>query len=98
MDATQTHTSPEDNMMYRQDLNDLDMDIEINTPYTTTIVTQPTVERMERLARQGYRFVVGNHPLPGRTVYGCPVDQAVKVTQLNHRLHGHCIRTIWAIR
>lgn len=84
---------------YRQDLFDLDIDLDIEfRDYTgSDVVTRPTVERMRELAARGYRFVVGNHPTPKHTVYGCPVADAVKVTQLNHRLHGRCVRTIWAI-
>lgn len=83
---------------YRQNLLDLnDLDIEFRDYSASNIVTRPTVEKMRELAAQGYRFVAGNHPWPGRTVYGCPKDRAVKVTQLNARTHGKSIRTIWAI-
>ena len=87
------------NTPYRQDLFSLtDLNVEHRDHQGSDIVTRPTVERMRQLAQQGYRFVVGNNPVPTRTVYGCPVADAVKITQLNSRTHGKCIRTIWAIR
>jgi hypothetical protein len=61
-------------------------------------MVQPgTMERMRALADLGYQFVMGNNPAPKRSVYGCPIDQAVRVSQVNHRFHGKCIRTIWAV-
>ncbi len=85
---------------FRQSLLDLEpeLDIEFRSYTMSSVVTRPVVERMRALAEGGFRFIIGNHPVPKRTVYGCPVQDAVKVTQTSHRLHGRSIRTIWAIR
>jgi hypothetical protein len=82
---------------FRQNLCDLhDLDIEFRSYSGSDVVTRPTVERMRALARS-CRFVVGNHPNPRNTVYGCPIQYAIKITQLNHRVHGRSVRTIWAL-
>ena len=61
----------------------------------TNSVSSATLAKMRALAAQGYDFIVGNNPM-SRRPYG--FDDAVRVSQVNHRRHGHCIRTIWAVR
>lgn len=72
-------------------------DIEFRSHGGTDLVTDETCNKMVDLADQGFHFVVGNHPTPKDGLpYGA--TEAVKVSQVNSKSHGKCIRTIWAVK
>jgi len=58
-----------------------------------------TLERLERLERLGYRFVVGNHPYLDRTPkWRDAFGDIRRVALTNHRHSGLSVATIWAVR
>ena len=87
-------TTRRDTMTNLRTITDMDITIHSHGCRTNTVAPS-TLEKMRRLAADGYSFIVGNNPTSKRP-YG--YDDALRVSQVNHRLHGKCIRTIWAVR
>ena len=59
--------------------------------------TKETFKKCDDLAKDGYLFVPGNNPFMNKTKKWSEYD-LVRVAHTNHRKHGKCIQTLWAVK
>lgn len=60
-------------------------------------VQDSTAAQIEKLSAQGYKIIVGNNPyLDKAQKYNG--RECIRISQVNSRVHGKCLRTIWAVK
>ena len=77
-------------------------DLNANIEYTqhsgnSDLVHNETAQTIERLSDKGYTIKVGNNPNMDKTKKWQNSD-LIRVSQVNSRSHGKCVRTIWAVK
>jgi len=78
-------------------LSDLKAIIEIGNHGATDKISDDTASEIERLSADGYRIIVGNNPFLDRAKKYAGMS-VVRISHVNSRFHGRCIRTIWAVK
>jgi hypothetical protein len=59
--------------------------------------SKKTFQKCADLQNDGYRFIPGNNPRMDTAKKWAGFD-LVRVAQTNHRKHGKCIQTLWAVK
>ncbi len=77
-----------------RDLYDLNANIEFGQHSgNTNLVQNDIADKIEELSANGYTIVVGNNPGMAGAAKWADRD-LIRVSQVNSRTHGKCVRTI----